>query len=265
MANNLHRWSNGVNLNSADINNKSVKGYQPNDYLESNVLNTILKECSLVSQMIGEYLGKSTNIDCNTTTDALLTQFTNTLNGLTVAKATDLNQPSTTGNAVLYQNDDSTTSVLEAPDGNSVLTYSSSNDSLEWVEPGNIPTSLSNMWATGEGNLITISNPGNYLVKAIVNRVKEGETLSTFEIDELFAISDLNHEIHGKVVYSKISSGSQPGNDTYVACQLRYTGSGNIRLYVTSITASTTVYDLIDIPYSANYNSQITLQFKLLK
>ena len=267
MANNLHRWSNGVNLNSADINNKSVKGYQPNDYLESKVLNTILKECSLVSQMIGEYLGKSTNIDCNTTTDALLTQFTNTLNNLTVAKATDLNQNSITGNAVLYQNDDSTTSVLEAPDasdGDSLLTYNIYNG-LHWVDSDQVPTSLSGSWITAPTNLINATLPGIYLVKAIVTETKNDDVVTTHVIDELFSIDDTGYKSHGKMAYFKLITTSQPNQDRWVACQLVYNGQGEIRLYVKPIDANTTVLDLTSMAYNSNYDSHVTLKYKKLK
>ena len=266
MANNLHRWSNEVTLNSADIDSKSLKGYQPNDYLESKILNTILKECSLVSQMIGEYLGKSTNIDCNTTTDALLTQFTNTLNSLTVAKATDLNQSSRTGNAIVYQNDDSTTSVLEAPntpDGDSLLNYNIYRG-LHWVESDQVSTSLSGNWITTSNNLIEITGLGIYLVKAIVKEDVHGVS-SYHVIDELFSIDDSTYKSHGKMAYFKLITSGQPNQDKSVACQLVYNGQGQIRLYVKPITTTTTVYDLKDMSYNSTYNDYVTLKYKKLK
>lgn len=264
MANNLHRWSNGVNLTSADIDNKSVRGYQPNDYLESNVLNTILKECSLVSQMIGEYLGKDTNIDCNTTTNTLLTQFKKSLANLTVAKATNLDLTSTTGNAVVYQNDDGTTDLINAPDGDGVLSYDVYSG-LHWVDPEQMPTSLSSDWTTASTNLINVTLPGTYLVKAIIKETRNDDLVINHEIDELFSIDKTLDKIHGKMTYFKLITSSQPNQDVSVACQLVYDGQGQIRLYVMPITASTTVYDLISISYNSNYDSHVTLKYKKLK
>ena len=258
MANNLHRWCNGVSLTSSTIDNKSTSGYQPNDYLESGVLNTILKECSLVSQMIGEYL-KDNNIDCNTTTTTLLSNFENKLKTLTVS---GLNSSI---DGVVYQNN-SNTKILNDPNKDSILTYSTSNDSLEWIEQNNLKlsTNLSNSYKNVDANSIQITSTGNYLVKASIKLMKDDILLTTNQIDELLCITNLNQPIRGKVVFLKIVSGSGSGQDVNVACQLKYNGDGFIHLYTQKITNTTTLNDLINITDYTTYIDYISLQYKQL-
>lgn len=258
MANNLHRWCNSVNLTGSDIDTKSTSGFQPNDYLQSNVFNTILKETSLVSQMIGDFIGGSINV--NTTTADLLKAFQTKINNSTVASAENINQ-SSTGYGILYQNEDNTTNVLEKPTSNNkVLTY---NDSLKWQDISNLPI-FEDAWQTANGNAIAVSEAGNYLIRATISCLRDTEELSSVTINELFCIDDITKPFIGKIIYTGLISASQPGNDVNAACQIKYNGR-NIVCYIQPITSSTTIYDLINLIHNDHYNQNVKLEYRKLK
>lgn len=258
MANNLHRWANSQTLEGSAIDTKSTIGFQPNDYLQSSVFNTILKETSLVSQMIGEYVGG--NIDVNTTTSALLTAFQNKISNSTVAKATnlDLLSGSTQGEYIVYQNDDNTTGALTPNGNNKVLTY---DDRLKWTNINSLPILSSSTWQTANGNAIAVSEVGYYLVKATISTLKDDSSISDITINELFCITELGKEIDGKIVYTKLISGSTSGNNVSGACQLRFNGR-NIVCYIQSITSSTTLMNLVNFTHSSTYDANVKLEYK---